>query len=212
MGKSELAILKGINLNVEKGEMVAIMGPSGSGKTTLLNLLGCLDWPSSGKYTLDGKEVSNLNRGELANVRGKKIGFIFQTFNLLPQLTAQANIELGLRYGGITDHNDTLAIEALERVGLAGRAHHRPSEMSGGEQQRVAVARALAKKPPLILADEPTGNLDTHNGAEVMSILCKLHDEQKITMVMITHDNKIAHYCQRIIHIEDGLIKSEETV
>jgi putative ABC transport system ATP-binding protein len=212
LGKRELEILKGVTMEVEKGEMVAIMGPSGSGKTTLLNLLGCLDRPTSGKYILDGKEVSNLNRGELAEVRGKKIGFIFQTFNLLPQLSAAANVELGLRYAGITGADGHLAAEALEKVGLGDRAKHRPSEMSGGEQQRVAVARALVKKPPLILADEPTGNLDTHNGAEVMSILTNLHKEQGITMVMITHDNKIAHYCQRIIHIEDGMIKSVENV
>ena len=212
LGKRELEILKGVTMEVEKGEMVAIMGPSGSGKTTLLNLLGCLDRPTSGKYILDGKEVSNLNRGELAEVRGKKIGFIFQTFNLLPQLSAAANVELGLRYAGITGADGHLAAEALETVGLGDRAKHRPSEMSGGEQQRVAVARALVKKPPLILADEPTGNLDTHNGAEVMSILTSLHKEQGITMVMITHDNKIAHYCQRIIHIEDGMIKSVENV
>jgi len=210
IGNRQLDILKGITLNIGSGEMVAIMGPSGSGKTTLLNLLGCLDKPTSGKYYLDGKEVSNLNRGELADIRGKKIGFIFQTFNLLPQLSAQANVELGLRYSG---HDDpTLAKEALERVGLSDRAHHRPSEMSGGEQQRVAIARAVVKKSPLILADEPTGNLDSHNGADIMSILSNLHSERGITMVMITHDNKIAHYCQRIIHIEDGLIKSEEKV
>jgi len=208
MGKRELQVLRGINLNIEKGEMVAIMGPSGSGKTTLLNLLGCLDRPSSGKYFLDGKEVSNLSRGELADVRGKKIGFIFQTFNLLPQLSAIANIELGLRYAGGGDGK--LSMEALKKVGLSDRARHRPSEMSGGEQQRVAVARALVKRPPLILADEPTGNLDSHNGAEIMAILTSLHKEQGITLVMITHEARIAHYCQRIIHIEDGQIQSEE--
>jgi putative ABC transport system ATP-binding protein len=210
IGNRQLDILKGITLHIQKGEMVAIMGPSGSGKTTLLNLLGCLDTPTSGKYFLDGKEVSNLRRGELADIRGKKIGFIFQTFNLLPQLTAQGNVELGLRYSG--NSNPMLAREALERVGLADRAHHRPSEMSGGEQQRVAIARAVVKKSPLILADEPTGNLDSHNGADIMKILSTLHSERGITMVMITHDNKIAHYCQRIIHIEDGQIKSEERV
>ena len=210
IGHRELQILKGINMNVEKGEMVAIMGPSGSGKTTLLNLIGCLDKPTSGKYNLDGKEVSNLKRGELAEVRGKKIGFIFQTFNLLPQLTALGNVELGLRYCG--KHDTKLAREALEKVGLGDRWNHRPSEMSGGEQQRVAIARAVVKNSPLILADEPTGNLDSHTGSDIMSILCNLHAEQGSTMVMITHDNKIAHYCQRIIHIEDGLIKAEEKV
>ena len=210
MGKSELQVLRGINLTVKKGEMVAIMGPSGSGKTTLLNVIGCLDRPSSGKYYLDGTEVSNLSRGELAAVRGKKIGFIFQTFNLLPQLSAIANIELGLRYAGGGDGQ--LSKNALARVGLADRVHHRPSEMSGGEQQRVAVARALVKNPPLILADEPTGNLDSHNGAEIMTILTNLHVEQGITLVMITHEARIARYCQRIIHIEDGQIQSEENL
>ncbi len=210
LGKVQLEVLKGINLNVEKGEMLAVMGPSGSGKTTLLNTLGCLDKPTSGKYYLDGREVSNLNRGELAQVRAQKIGFIFQTFNLLPQLSALANVELGLRYAGGGDGR--LSIEALERVGLADRAKHRPSEMSGGEQQRVAVARALVKKPPIILADEPTGNLDSHNGAEIMAILAKLHQEQNITLVMITHEPRIAHCCQRIVHIEDGQITAEERV
>jgi putative ABC transport system ATP-binding protein len=208
MGKRELQVLRGVNLNIGKGEMVAIMGPSGSGKTTLLNTIGCLDKPTLGTYYLDSREVSNLNRGELANVRARKIGFIFQTFNLLPQLSALANVELGLRYAGGGDRK--LPLEALARVGLADRAHHRPSEMSGGEQQRVAVARALVKNPPIILADEPTGNLDSHNGAEIMAILTGLHREQGITLVMITHEPRIAHYCQRIVHIEDGLITAEE--
>ncbi len=208
MGKRELPVLRGINLNVGKGEMVAIMGPSGSGKTTLLNTIGCLDKPTTGRYYLDGREVSNLKRGELANVRARKIGFIFQTFNLLPQLSALANVELGLRYAGGGDRK--LAKDALTRVGLADRAHHRPSEMSGGEQQRVAVARALVKQPPIILADEPTGNLDSHTGAEIMEILTNLHQQQNITLVMITHEARIAHHCQRIVHIEDGLITEEE--
>ena len=152
--------------------------------------------------------ISNLNRGELANVRARKIGFIFQTFNLLPQLSALANVELGLRYAGVMDGK--LSLEALEKVGLADRARHRPSELSGGEQQRVAVARALVKKPPIILADEPTGNLDSHNGAEIMEILTGLHREQDITLVMITHEPRIARYCQRVVHIEDGLITAED--
>lgn len=208
MGKNELQVLRGITLHVEKGEMLAIMGPSGSGKTTLLNTIGCLDRPTSGTYYLDGTEVSDLNRSELANVRARKIGFIFQTFNLLPQLSALANVELGLRYAGGGDKK--LPMEALAKVGLSDRAHHRPNEMSGGEQQRVAVARAIVKQPPIILADEPTGNLDSHNGAEIMEILTGLHKEKEITLIMITHESKIAHYCQRIIHIEDGLIESEE--
>jgi putative ABC transport system ATP-binding protein len=208
MGKRELKVLQGVNLNVDKGEMVAIMGPSGSGKTTLLNMIGLLDRPTSGSYLLEGKEVSRLSGGELAKVRGQKIGFIFQTFNLLPYLSAIDNVELGQKYAGKLDIN--VAKEALVKVGLDDRMKHRPNEMSGGEQQRVAVARALAKNPPIILADEPTGNLDSHSGKEVMSILSNLHTEKGITLIMITHDPNIAHYCQRIIHIQDGQIISEE--
>jgi len=208
LGKRELEVLRGIDLNVENGEMVAIMGPSGSGKTTLLNVIGCLDKPTSGSYYLDGKEVSQLSSGELAKVRGQKIGFVFQTFNLLPFLSALDNVELGMRYSGGAD--GLRAKEALAKVGLADRINHRPNELSGGEQQRVAIARALAKNPPLILADEPTGNLDSHAGAEVMSILDNLHAEQGITIVMITHDPNIARHCQRIVHIKDGQIETEE--
>jgi len=208
MGKRELKVLDGINLNIDKGEMVAIMGPSGSGKTTLLNLIGLLDRPTSGSYMLDGSEVSRLRRGELAKLRGQKIGFIFQTFNLLPYLSAADNVELGQKYAGKIDSQK--AQEALSRVGLSDRMRHRPNELSGGEQQRVAVARALAKEPPIILADEPTGNLDSHSGGEIMNILSNLHAEQNITLIMITHDPNIAHYCQRVIHIQDGQIMREE--
>jgi putative ABC transport system ATP-binding protein len=210
MGKSELTILKGINLHIKQGELVAIMGPSGSGKSTMLNVLGCLDTPTSGSYLLDDKEVSKLSSGELAGVRGKKIGFIFQTFNLLPRVSALANVELGMRYVGGSDRNQ--AIAALEKVGLADRITHKPTEMSGGEQQRVAIARALVKNPPLLLADEPTGNLDSKSGKAVIDILTNLHKEQGITLVMITHDANIAHYCQRIIYIQDGQIVKEETL
>jgi putative ABC transport system ATP-binding protein len=210
MGKRELQVLRGVNLKVDKGEMLAIMGPSGSGKTTLLNLIGCLDKPSSGSYIMEGREVSRLNGSELSKFRGQKIGFIFQTFNLLSYLSAQANVELGLRYAGIINSN--LAIEALSKVGLADRVRHRPSELSGGEQQRVAIARALAKNPPVILADEPTGNLDSRSGEEIMSILTDLHNERNITLIMITHDQNIAHHCQRIVHIKDGLVVSEEKI
>jgi len=207
MGQRELTVLKGININIKQGELVAIMGPSGSGKSTMLNLIGCLDTPSSGSYYLEGREVSRLSSRELAQVRGLKIGFVFQQFNLLPRLSALANVELGLRYAGGIDRQR--AMEALVRVGLSDRAHHRPTELSGGEQQRVAIARALAKGPPLILADEPTGNLDSRSGEEITSILSSLHSEQGITLVMVTHDPNIADHCQRTIHIKDGQVEME---
>jgi len=210
MGKRELTVLSGINLRIEKGELVAIMGPSGSGKSTILNLIGCLDIPTSGSYYLEGKEVSRLSSGELAKVRSQKIGFVFQTFNLLPRLSALANVELGMRYAGGVDRNR--AMEALTKVGLSDRANHRPTELSGGEQQRVAIARAIVKTPPLILADEPTGNLDSHSGAGIISILTSLHAEQGITLLVITHDANIAHHCQRIIQLKDGQVVSEEAV
>jgi len=210
MGKRELEVLRGGNLNIRQGETVAIMGPSGSGKTTILNLIGCLDVPTSGSYYLDGREVNRLSRGELAQVRAQKIGFIFQTFNLLPQLSALANVELGMRYAGIADSHR--AMEALGRVGLSDRARHRPTELSGGEQQRVAIARALVKRPPLILADEPTGNLDSRSSEEIISILIALHNEHNNTLVMVTHDADSAHHCQRIIHLKDGQIVAEEAL
>jgi len=208
MGKRELTVLSGVTIHIEQGELVAIMGPSGSGKTTLLNIVGCLDKPTSGNYYLEGREVSRLNSGELASVRGQKIGFVFQTFNLLPRLSALANVELGMRYCGGSDRRR--AMEALAQVGLSDRATHRPNELSGGEQQRVAIARALVKNPPLILADEPTGNLDSHSGEEIISILTSLHSEQGITLLMITHEANIAHQCQRIIHLKDGQVVGEE--
>lgn len=210
MGKRELTVLRGVNIYIERGELVAIMGPSGSGKTTILNLIGCLDKPTSGSYYLEGREVSRLSSGELAQVRAQKVGFVFQTFNLLPRLTALANVELGMRYCGGSDRNR--ATEALDKVGLSDRANHRPTELSSGEQQRVAIARALVKNPPLILADEPTGNLDSRSGEEIISILTTLHNEQGITLVMVTHDSNIAHHCQRIIHLKDGQVIAEETV
>ena len=208
IGKRELTVLNGINLTIEKGEMIALMGASGSGKSTLLNLLGCLDKPTSGSYYLDGKEVSQLSSGELAQVRGRKIGFIFQSFNLLPRLSALANVELGMRYCGGSGRRR--ALDALAKVGLSERVNHHPTELSGGEQQRGAVARALVKNPPLILADEPTGNLDSHSGEEIMNILTSLHAEQGITLVMVTHELKIAHYCKRIVNLKDGQIVAEE--
>jgi len=210
MGKRELTVLRGVNLHIERGELVAIMGPSGSGKSTMLNLMGCLDIPTSGSYYLEDREVSRLNSRELAQIRAQKIGFVFQTFNLLPRLSALANVELGMRYAGGSDRRR--AMEALAKVGLSDRASHRPTELSGGEQQRVAIARALVKNPPLILADEPTGNLDSRSGEEIISVLTSLHAEQGITLVVITHDTNIASHCQRIINLKDGQVVSEEIV
>ena len=210
MGKRELTVLRNVSINIEGGELVAIMGPSGSGKTTILNLIGCLDTPTSGSYYLEDREISRLGGGELARIRGQKVGFVFQTFNLLPRLSALANVELGLKYAGGTDNQRERALAALDRVGLSDRASHRPTELSGGEQQRVAIARALAKNPPIILADEPTGNLDSRSGAEIISILTSLHAEQGITLLMVTHDSYIAQNCQRIIHLMDGQVESEE--
>ncbi len=210
MGRRNLVVLQNVDLVINRGEMVAIMGPSGSGKSTLLNLIGLLDRPTSGKYLLEEQEVSRLSGGDLAKLRGQKIGFIFQSFNLLPYLSALGNVELGQQYAGKSD--EKVAKDALAKVGLADRMNHRPNEMSGGEQQRVAVARALAKDPPLILADEPTGNLDSHSSKEIMTTLSRLHSEQNITLIMITHDPNVAHYCQRVIHIQDGQIVSEDKV
>ncbi|MFC1902069.1 ABC transporter ATP-binding protein [Chloroflexota bacterium] len=210
MGKRELTVLRGVTLNIERGELVAIMGPSGSGKTTMLNLLGCLDVPTAGSYHLEDREVSRLNSGELARIRGQKIGFIFQTFNLLSRLTALANVEMGMAYSGGADRQR--ALEALAKVGLSDRVHHRPIELSGGEQQRVAIARAIAKNPSLFLADEPTGQLDSKSGEEVISILTSLHAEQGITLIVVTHDANIARHCQRIIHFKDGEVVGEESV
>ena len=210
MGARELTVLRRVTMHIKQGELVAIMGPSGSGKTTLLNLIGCLDKPTSGSYYLDDREVSRLSSGELAKVRGQKIGFVFQTFNLLPRFSALANVELGMRYAGGVDRRR--AMDALTKVGLSDRANHRPTELSGGEQQRVAIARALVKNPPLILADEPTGNLDSRSGAEIISVLTSLHAEQGITLLVVTHDANIAHHCQRIINLKDGQVVSEEKV
>jgi len=210
MGKRELTVLKGITLNITRGELIAVMGASGSGKTTLLNLIGCLDKPTSGNYYLEDREVSHFSSSELARVRGEKIGFIFQTFNLLSRLTALANVELGMTYTGGVDRRR--AIEALSKVGLSDRIHHRPVELSGGEQQRVAIARAIVKNPALFLADEPTGQLDSHSGEEVISILTSLHAEHGITLLLVTHDANIAHRCQRIIHLKDGEVVAEENI
>jgi putative ABC transport system ATP-binding protein len=210
IGNRELHVLDGVSFTIKTGELVAIMGPSGSGKSTLLNLLGCLDVPTSGSYYLDGQEVSRLTSKELAHIRAQKIGFVFQQFNLLPRLSALSNVKLGLEYAGADDFKS--AMESLTTVGLDDRATHRPTELSGGEQQRVAIARAVAKKPPLILADEPTGNLDSHSGDEIISMLTELHAAQKITLIMVTHDPRIAQRCQRIIYLEDGRVEKDEKV
>jgi putative ABC transport system ATP-binding protein len=207
MGKRNLTVLDGINLHIKPGELVAVMGPSGSGKSTILNLMGCLDNPTAGKYFLEGREVSSLKSGELALLRGQKIGFIFQTFNLLSRLTALANVELGMTYSGGIDRKR--AVEALARVGLAERMHHRPIELSGGEQQRVAIARAIVKNPSVFLADEPTGQLDSRSGEEVISILTSLNVEHGITLIMVTHDVNIAKHCHRIVQVKDGQVVTE---
>lgn len=212
MGDFELEVLKGIDLRVKPKEFVAIVGPSGSGKSTLMNMLGCLDTPTSGEYFLDGKEVSRLNDNKLAEIRNFKIGFIFQGFNLLSKLTALENVELPLIYQGVSKSEvQERSIKALERVGLAERLHHKPSELSGGQQQRVAIARALVSNPPMILADEPTGNLDSKSGAEIITMLRELH-AQGNTIILITHDNNIALQADRLIRIQDGQITEDREV
>lgn len=203
-GENEVRALDGVSLSVEEGEFVAITGHSGSGKSTLMNMLGCLDVPTLGAYYLEGQDVSQMTDDKLSEIRNRKIGFVFQGFNLIPGLDAVENVELPLIYRGIgRDERRKLAVESLSRVGLRSRLHHRPSEMSGGQQQRVAIARAIAAKPPIILADEPTGNLDTQSGADVMDILRELHDEGR-TIVIITHDGEIAASANRCVYIQDG--------
>ena len=201
--------LNGINLEIREKEFVSIIGPSGSGKSTLMNIIGCLDVPSQGIYTIDGTKTTDLSENELAEIRNKKIGFIFQNFNLLPKLTAIENVELPLIYMGVpAGKRKKIAEEALRRVGLEKRMSHKPKELSGGQQQRVAIARAIASKPPVILADEPTGNLDSKSGKEVMEMIQELHKEGK-TIILITHDNNVAAEAERIIRIQDGKITED---
>ncbi len=212
LGAEKIPAVQGINLEIKKGEYVAIMGPSGSGKSTLMNLIGCLDTPSGGKYFLNGKLVSDMNDDQLAYIRNKEIGFVFQTFNLLPRATALHNVELPLIYNG-TEAKARIekAKQALKMVDLQDRMYHKPNELSGGQRQRVAIARALVNNPSLILADEPTGNLDTATGIDIMNLFDRLH-KQGNTVILITHEHDVARYANRIIHIRDGKIEKEETV
>ena len=208
-GENEVRALDGIDLDIEKGDLVAIVGHSGSGKSTLMNMLGCLDTPTSGKYVLDGQDVASMTDNQLADVRNKEIGFIFQGFNLISNLDAVGNVELPLVYRGVSkNERKQLAMEALKSVGLEDRMKHKPNEMSGGQQQRVAVARAVAAKPPIILADEPTGNLDTKSTQEIMEILKELHRSGR-TVIIITHDEEIASQAHRVIRILDGKIEED---
>ena len=210
-GENEVRALDHVNVSINEGEFVAIIGHSGSGKSTLMNMLGCLDVPSSGTYLLHGTDVSGLSDNELSDIRNREIGFIFQGFNLIANLTAQENVELPLIYRGVPkSQREELSKRALEKVGLGHRMRHKPAEMSGGQQQRVAIARAIAQAPPIMLADEPTGNLDSHSTWEIMDILAELHREGR-TVILITHDDEIAARARRVIKIKDGRIESDET-
>ncbi len=208
MGEIEVTALCGVSFEIQRGEILSIMGPSGSGKSTLMNLLGCLDRPTSGEYILDGEAVAKLNDDQLASIRNRKVGFVFQGFNLLHRASALANVELPLRYGGVNHDRTQRAREALEAVGLGERIHHRPSELSGGQQQRVAIARALVTNPAILMADEPTGNLDSKAGKEIMEIILNLNREKKMTTIIVTHDPNIAAQTGRVLHLRDGALEA----
>jgi len=210
MGEVDVHALKDISLHIKRGESVAIMGPSGSGKSTLMNILGCLDRPTSGDYFLEGVEVSGLSDDQLAGIRNQKIGFVFQSFNLLQRTSALANVELPLNYASQPTDGRDRAAEALRAVGLENRMKHRPAELSGGEQQRVAIARALVNEPAILMADEPTGNLDSKAGQEIINLLLKLNQERDATLIIITHDQKVAAQTQRIIQIRDGMLEENQ--
>ncbi len=210
MGRQELQVLKGISLDIQRNEYVALMGPSGSGKSTLMNILGCLDSPSSGKYILNGHDVSTMLDNSLADIRNKEIGFVFQQFNLLPRLSALENVALPLVYAGINKKTRLeMAQEVLRKVDLMDRSHHKPNELSGGQCQRVAIARALVNNPSIILADEPTGNLDTKTSYEIMNIFAQIHDEGN-TVVLVTHEEDISNYAKRVIRLRDGVLESDK--
>jgi putative ABC transport system ATP-binding protein len=211
MGKQELQVLKGITLSINRNEYIALMGPSGSGKSTLMNILGCLDSPTSGTYILNGNDVSMMADNDLAEIRNKEIGFVFQQFNLLPRLTALENVALPLVYAGISKkQRNEMAMEVIRKVDLIDRSHHKPNELSGGQCQRVAIARALVNNPSIILADEPTGNLDTRTSYEIMNIFSKIHEDGN-TVVLVTHEEDISNYAHRVIRLRDGLVETDKT-